>query len=396
MNILHITGDAKWGGGGIVIEVLVGMAVNRHWNVDVLTTDPRCQAAMTQAGAGIVDLDVIWRNIRPLRDLAGLLRLRRYLRAHPYDIVHTHTSKAGFVGRIAARLAGIPVVLHTVHGFAFHEETPWRKAAFYTLLEHIAGWFCDAIVTVSHYHRDWALRLHIAPPSKLLAIPNGISGRVSSTASELFRDRIGACDDCFVVVTHGRLAAEKGLEYLLAAIPGVTHILGRPCKFVFVGDGPQQDDLMMLARRLCVSDSVVFDGFRSDIGQILAGADVVVLPTLREGLSISLLEAMAAGKAIVTTDIGSNLEATAHGECAETVRTKDIHGLAVAIERLSRDPERARALGEAAKARYQTTYRESQMVEAYEKLYQRLLGDRLPAHVIAELQSVPEAETHRP
>jgi glycosyltransferase involved in cell wall biosynthesis len=345
MKILHIIGDSKWGGGGIVIEALVAMAMENRWKADVLTTDPRCQASMSALGANIVSLDVIWRDIRPVRDLRGLLKLWSYLRAHHYDIVHTHTSKAGFTGRIAARLAGVPVVLHTLHGFAFHEETSWRKTVFYSLLERIAGWFCDAIVTVSHYHRDWALRLHIASHRKLRAIPNGIGDErvFSNDAPETFRQRIGVGQECFVVVTHGRLAADKGLEYLLAAVPRVIRRMNRPLKFVVVGDGPLRPDLLALCVQLGVSDSVVFDGFRSDVGNILAGADVIVLPTLREGLSISLLEAMAAGKAIIATNIGSNLEATVQGECALIVPTKDTDALADAIERLSLDPKQVRA-----------------------------------------------------
>jgi glycosyltransferase involved in cell wall biosynthesis len=396
MKILHVIGESKWSGGAIVVSSLIRMAVERRWSVDILTTDPSCQQAMQELGAGIIPLDVIWRNIRPLRDLAGLARLWRFLRARPYDVVHTHTSKGGFVGRIAARLAGVPVVLHTVHGFAFHEATAWQQTAFYTLLERIAAWFCDAIVTVSHYHRDWALRLGIAAPRKLRAIPNGIDETRVATASppSSLRDRIGAGPDCLVVVTHGRLAAGKGLEYLLAAIPRVQQSIDRSCKFVLVGDGPLREELEWLTWRLAVSEWVVFDGFRPDIGEVLAGADIVALPTLREGLSISLLEAMALGKPIVTTSIGSNLEATAAGECALTVRTQDADGLAEAIEQLSRDPARAQALGAAAKARFESTYRQTQMVEAYANLYQELVRKKMPAAIRAEPQLAHDGQRH--
>lgn len=396
MKILHVIGESKWSGGAIVVSSLIRMAIERRWSVDILTTDSSCQQAMQRLGAGIVPLDVIWRSIRPLRDFAGLVRLWRFLRAHPYDVVHTHTSKGGFVGRIAARLAGVPVVLHTVHGFAFHEATPWQQTAFYTLLERIAAWFCDAIVTVSHYHRDWALRLGIAAPRKLHAIPNGIDEARVATASppDSLRRRIGAGADCLVVVTHGRLAAGKGLEYLLAAIPRVQQSIDRPCKFVLVGDGPLCEELEWLTWRLGVSDWVVFDGFRPDIGEVLAGADIVALPTLREGLSISLLEAMALGKPIVTTSIGSNLEATAAGECALTVRTQDADVLAEAIEQLSRDPARAQTLGAAAKARFEATYRQTQMVEAYANLYQELVRKKMPAAIRTNPQLAHDGQRH--
>jgi glycosyltransferase involved in cell wall biosynthesis len=375
MRILHVTGDSKWSGGGVIIESLVRMARECGWKVDMLTTDPRFQAAISKLGAEVIDLDVIWRDIRPLRDLLGLLRLLRHLRAHPYDVVHTHTSKAGFVGRIAARLAGVPVVIHTVHGFAFHEQSSWKLVAFYGLLETIAAWFCDAIVTVSHYHRDWALRLHVSSNQKLRAIPNGIDeARLYSHATAPdFRRRIGTSQGCLTIVTHGRLAEDKGLEYLLAALPRLKSRLECEFKLVLVGDGPHRGELETLASRLGISDSVVFDGFQSDIGSILAGADLVVLPTLKEGLSISLLEAMAAGRAIVATDIGSNLEATDQGKCALMVPIRDADALAAAIEHLSNNPESAHILGQAARSRFLATFSESRMLDAYKRLYKDLL-----------------------
>ena len=123
MKMIHVVGDSKWGGGGTIILALADMARGLGWEVDFLTTDPICRQMAAAHGLGIIDLDVIWRDIRPLRDLRGLYRLYRFFKTHRYQLVHTHTSKAGVVGRIAARLAGVPAVLHTAHAFPFHEES---------------------------------------------------------------------------------------------------------------------------------------------------------------------------------------------------------------------------------------------------------------------------------
>ena len=343
---------------------------------------------MTQQRLGLVNLDVIRREIRPLWDLGGLVRLHRFLRREAYDIVHTHTSKGGFVGRLAARLAGVPLIVHTAHGFAFHEASPATTRRFYSTLERIASRWCDRIVSVSEFHRSWAIELGMCSPSRIVAIPNGIADVVKTPNVKLvdLRRQLGVrCNDLLILST-ARLAPDKGLEYLIEAAAAIPP-MGRRVQIIIAGDGPARDGLEQLAAKLGVTDRVTFIGFREDIGDLLAACDLVVLPSLREGLSIALLEAMAAGKPIIATSIGSQREVAAHGDMALFVPPADGPSLSEGILRLAGDDALMARLGNNARAVYEDFYTEDKMLQSYRQLYLDLLEAKRPQGVAIDSQS---------
>ncbi len=369
VKLLHVIGDSRFGGAGRIILRLGQVAQAEGWEVDILTTDPVFQQAVRQHGLGLANLDVVRREIRPLWDLAGMVRLRNFLRREHYDVVHTHTSKGGFVGRLAARLANVPVIVHTAHGFAFHERSPRSASLFYSALERIASRWCDRIVSVSEFHRRWALELKICKPREILAIPNGIADLPNPTVppAEL-RRRLGVTDRDMVILSMARLAPDKGLEYLITA---ATILLRTELQFriVIAGDGPVQARLEELTRHLGVADRVTFLGFREDVSDLLAACDLVVLPSLREGLSIALLEAMAAGKPIIATSIGSHRELACQAEIARLVAPADTAALCEAILQVGRDPALRTRLGATARILFESHYTEERMLNSYKQLY---------------------------
>lgn len=259
----------------------------------------------------------------------------------------------------------------------------------YARVESTAARWCHRIVTVSEFHRDWALRLGIGRPEQLVAIPNGVPEqrlRAVRGRDEVLGE-LGLADR-FVALSTGRLAEQKGLEYLVRAAALLPDDLP-PTAILLAGDGPLKDDLARLIAELGVGDTVRLLGFRSDVGDLLAAADLMVLPSLWEGLSISLLEAMAAGKAILTTSIGSNLEVTVDGESAVLVPPKDPAAIASAISRLARDRELRDRLSAGARRTQQERYTLTRMLDAYADEYERLLrplGNRSPHR---EQESVP-------
>jgi len=377
-RLLHVVGDSKFGGGSFVVLRLAEMAQAAGYAVDVLTTDHVFQQLLAEHDIGVVPLDTIRRSINPVRDLIGLFSLWRFLRRARYDLVHTHTSKAGFVGRLAARAARVPAIVHTVHGFAFHEESnKWVRRA-YVLLERIAACACDRVVTVSEYHRAWAQSLRITRARKLCAIPNGIpAARASATQdARTVRRELGLPLDTLMLLATGRLAPQKGFAYLIHAAAALKERCARPFRIVIVGTGPLLPALMQLASDLGVLDVVRFTGFRSDVDDLVAAADMCVLPSLWEGLSIALLEAMAAGKPIVTTDIGSNREATRDGAAATLVPPKDTLALARAITEFINDPAAAADCAHRARAVFNQHFTEERMLADYRALYEQLLNPK--------------------
>jgi glycosyltransferase involved in cell wall biosynthesis/ribosomal protein S18 acetylase RimI-like enzyme len=345
----------------------------------VLATDPAVQAALQRQSLGIVNLDVIRREIRPFWDLAGLLRLCRFLRSQRYEIVHTHTSKGGFIGRLAAWLAGVPVIVHTVHGFAFHEQSPALVRIAYSALERLAARWCHRIVSVSEFHQRWALELGICAPPQIQAIPNGITPALRSGHYEPagLRRQLGVGEGELLILSPTRLAADKGLAYLIEAAAVLSRAQLK-YRLAIAGDGPVRAHLESMAHATGVSDRVAFLGFREDIGDLLAASDLVILPSLREGLSISLLEAMAAGKPIIASSIGSHRELAAQADMARLVPPANPAALAEAIQQVAHDPALMAHLASAAQSLFESRYTEDRMLNEYRQLYLSLVETRLP------------------
>lgn len=391
VRILHIIGDSKFGGASLGILRLAGFWQSNHWHAEILATDIAFREEAKRRSIPVVPLDAVWRDIRPIRDLKGLYRLYRFLRNNRYDLVHTHTTKAGFVGRIAAFLAGVPAIVHTVHGFAFHERSPWWKIAFYVALERLASLACHRVVTVSNFHGAWGTRLGIAPADKIQAIPNGIPDPAQAPLERVIelRRSLNLQDDEIVVFTPGRLAPEKGLEELVEAA-SLLRAEGVKFRCVIAGEGPLSESLRTLVRSKGLGDLVTFLGFRDDVALLAQAADILAFPTWREGLSIALLESMAAGRAIVSTYIGSTQEATAEGAAAVLIEPGDARALADAIIALSRDPERRDRLGAIARQIYLERYTVARMLESYYSLYRDLLKEKNVAQSFSTL--LPSAD----
>jgi ribosomal protein S18 acetylase RimI-like enzyme len=249
---------------------------------------------------------------------------------------------------------------------------------FYSLLERVAAHFCDRIITVSDFHRRWAIELGICGPNRIAAIPNGVTAVRASTPAQTVRVQLGIPPDELMIFTNARLAEDKGLEYLIQA---AADLCRRRMQFriLIAGDGPIRESLEGLAAESEVAHVVSFLGFRQDIGDLLNACDIAVFPSLREGLSIALLEAMSVGKPIVATRIGSVLDLASHAEMAELVPPANADALADALHKVGTNRVWQATLGRAARELHETRYTEERMLNAYRDLYVGLLQSNLPA-----------------
>lgn len=332
--------------------------------------------------AGIpVRIVALTRRITPVRDLLAFWELHSYFRKQDFTIVHTHTPKANLVGRLAARLAGVPIVVGTEHGFYFRYKTGWSRWLHATAARLGA---CASDVTFVINHEDWELaqRERIVHPTKLVLIAGGTGvnlDRFNPLAVDPLAVRrcLGIKPAVPVVGFVGRLTPEKGCREFIQAAAQIASTIPQ-IRFLVVGpsDGISQRELEAMAAELCVSDKVLFLGIRTDMPELYAAMDIVTLPSYREGLGVTLMEAAAMGKPTVATDICGCREVVSHGETGLLVPPRDADALARAILELLQDEEKRRTMGEAGRRRAEALFDGRKVFEKVEWTYQRLLRQK--------------------
>ncbi|MFZ0594496.1 MAG: glycosyltransferase family 4 protein [Bryobacteraceae bacterium] len=371
MKVFQVLSGGAWGGGAVVVLAITRALINRGDEVWVLCLDEGVASRFRAAGATVVTSPLWFHPINPL-DVAPFAQLYALCVRERFDLVATHTSKGGFLGRLAARLAGTPHIVHHAHGFAFRECNSWAVRRFYIALERLASGYCDSIISVSEDHRQGAIREGVASADQIKTVLNGIDLLpFRETNRTAMRRAFGFREDDVVLCVGSRLAPKKGLEYLMAAMPAV--IARHPSvHLVLFGEGPLQVELLRQAEQLGISRHIHFPGFRKDIPQLLGGFDVVLQPSLSEGLSISILEAMAAGRPIIACDIQGNREVIRHGKNGLLVPPANAAALAEAIVRILSDPALAKTMGEEAARDCRTRFSQDRMVDETLAVYDRV------------------------
>lgn len=324
-------------------------------------------------------LPSLGREIRLGRDLGVLWRLAGLLRRLRPHVVHTHTAKAGTLGRLAARLARVPIVVHTYHGHVFRGYFPPRTTRLFVAIERYLARRTDRLLAVSPTVRDEVLACGIGRPDRFAVVPLGLDlepflgceGRRGELRAEL-----GVEPEALLVGIVARLVPIKAHEVFLRAAASTVRRVPR-ARFLIVGDGERRAELEGLARELGVADRTRFLGWRSDLDRVYADLDLVALTSQNEGSPVSLIEAMAAARPVVATRVGGVPDLVEDGPTGWLVPPGDADALASAIAALLGDPERRRKLGEAARARAYPAYSAERLLGDIDRLYTELAREKL-------------------
>jgi glycosyltransferase involved in cell wall biosynthesis len=375
MKVLQVLGGGTWGGGGVVVRAYIAEMIRRGDEVWVVCLDDGVEERFREIGAKPLRSPFWFHAINPF-DAIPFLQLWRLCRRERFDMVATHTSKGGFLGRMAARAAHTRSIVHHAHGFAFRETQKRWVQRCYVLLERIAARSCTLIISVSEEHRQRAIRERVGSAGKIVTVLNGIDvGAFGRLAAQEARERLGMETEDTVIGVASRLAPKKGIDDLIRAFPEI-HRAHPHTRLVLVGEGPSRKELERQAKNTGLAERIHFAGFRQEIPDFLAAFDIAVQPSISEGLSVSLLEAMAAGRPVVACDIAGNREIITPGANGILVAPSNPQELGAAIRFLLDNPEQARKLGAAAQAECRARFSQERMVREILDLYDKVAAGR--------------------
>jgi glycosyltransferase involved in cell wall biosynthesis len=317
------------------------------------------------------------RTINPLNDLIAFVKLYRLIRRGKYHIVHTHSSKAGVLGRIAAWLAGTPLVVHTLHSLVFHDYQPWIVNRTWRIIKKLCAPLTDHFISVSSVISEKAIAAGIDRPEKFTTIYSGMELEWFLNAnidSMTVRREFGIPEDVPVVGKIARLFPLKGHDELVDAAPEIVRRVP-DVRFLLVGDGVLQEHLRSRAEKLGILKNFVFAGLvdRERIPEMISAMDVVIHTSLREGLARVLPQALAMGKPCVSFDIDGASEVVINDRTGYLINPFDSAGLADAVTKLLVNPKVRKRMGEEGRKLVDPAFRTETMVRQISEVYGMLL-----------------------
>lgn len=374
-------------GGPAIHTVLLSSELNKAGYADILVSGSVGEAegdmSYLAKAKGLVPVAVpeMGREINLANDIRALFRLYSIIKKERPDIVHTHTAKAGTLGRIAALMAGVPIKVHTFHGHIFDGYFSPLKARIFLLIEKFLAIFSDRLITVSEAVREEIInKLRIAGPDKVIVLPLGLElGKFLNNGGLKgnFRKRIGVDNDVLLVGIVGRLVPIKNHKMFLDVARIVrTRSPHLKVKFVVVGDGEMRDELEKRARDMGMEGFVIFTGWIENVEEVYADLDIVALTSINEGTPVSLIEALAAEKAVVATDAGGVRDVVFDGLNGVLAKNRDAEDFFTKLIALLNDKERRSTLGGKGRVTVERQFAKERLVGDIESLYRDLAAGK--------------------
>jgi len=374
LRVAHVNANFTAGAGGITLREALTLDPDAFSSTILAPRDGTLFGRAEEAGLDVVRLERMGsgRRVSPSSELAAVRELMGHLRAGRFDVVHTHGGKSGVLGRLAARRLGVGAIVHTLHGFPFHEfHSPLTRTALCTI-ERRLGRITDYFVTDGTFVASEAIRLKIAPPDRIRALISSIDmvPPVTSARRREARRLLGLPEEAQVVGTVARLAEQKSPRDMVEACAA----LRRPNTFmVWVGGGELRKKTEQLIQAKGLGDRFLLLGERNDVAQLLPGFDVFALPSRWEGLPCSVLEAMTCGVPVVASAVNSVPEIVIAGRTGIVTRPKDPQSLARGLAYMLDHPHDAARMAAAARDQIAEQFQPDRMGEELRDIYETAL-----------------------
>src|SRR6184192_181360 len=385
VRILRVIARLNMGGPALHVAYLTDGLKNRGYDTTLAAgTLARGEDSMAFVADGlgieVIRIDELGREISPLRDLAATIRIAKLIRRERPQILHTHTAKAGTVGRVAALLAGSrrpPLVVHTFHGHVLRGYLGPLRSLFFRLLERWLAARTTALIAVSPQVRDDLVSLGIAPRERFAVIRLGIEldERIASEEDGRVESRryLGIPDGRFAVGWIGRMTAVKRTDDVLVAFKSLRES-GVDATLCMVGDGPDRAGLEQRAHDLGIVRDTLFLGYQEEVAPFYAAFDALVLPSSNEGTPVSVIEALGAGRPVVATRVGGVPDVVRDGEDGFLVEPGATAELAERLGLLARDPALRERMGKQGRERVVPRYAVERLVDDVDRLYRSLVS----------------------
>jgi len=366
---------------GLLRELNKGILGEGYELICVCSDGPRVEQ-MRSDGFDVRTINID-RRIAPLRNLKSIYQMYKLFRKEKPDIVHVHTPVASVLGRIAAKLARVPNIIYTAHGFYFHENMPKKQYKFFYTIEKLcAKWFTDYLFTQSAEDGELAIRDKFLPKDKITIIGNGVDVHGKFNPENIDVEKIKKIkhgfkleNDSLVITFIGRLVEEKGIIDLLEAIKLISK---ENITLIVVGStGASERDQSMNERlkEYIGHPKVIFTGYRTDIPEILSISDIFCLPSYREGMPRSIIEAMAMQCTVIATNIRGSREEVDHGVNGYIVELNNPQEIAKRIKYLKDNPNKMKGFQQNARKKAVNYYYEKDVVRKQLRIFSKIKGE---------------------